>query len=55
MLLSGTVAIVKKAARAPVTEIVKEVETALVPATGEKQGPLDIYGLLENHSIIVKH
>lgn len=38
VLLSETVVIVKKAARAPVIEIVKEVETALVPATGEGQG-----------------
>lgn len=59
VLLSGTAVIVKKAARAPVTEIVKEVETAQVPATGERQRPLDIYmeesfGLSENHSLLVK-
>lgn len=59
MLLSGTAVIVKKAVRAPVTEIAKEVETAQVPATGERQRPLDIYieesfGLFENHSLIAK-
>lgn len=59
MLLSGTAVIEKKAVRAPVTEIAKEVETAQVPATGERQRPLDIYieesfGLFENHSLIVK-
>lgn len=41
------------------TEIAKEVETAQVPATGERQRPLDIYieerfGLFENHSLTVK-
>lgn len=43
VLWSGTAVIVKKAARAPVTGIVKGVETALVPATGQGAGvgPID--------------
>lgn len=53
VLWSETVVIVKKAARALVTGIGKEVETALVPAIGKGAGvgPLDgymkeVFGLL---------
>lgn len=49
VLWSGTVVIVKKDVRAPVTGIAKEVETALVPATGQGVGLIHVedgFGLL---------